>query len=138
MIALYRTSFNQALWLSFACGFLLDLFATQTWIGTYAFIYCFATFCLYPYKTHFFEDGISTLLVMTFIFSAMVGLIKGCWLTLIGGSFSFSWNWVKTELFTLPLQTSLYSLAFFTIPGWLLAQLKKRVKKWKYEKNTSR
>lgn len=134
VISLYKTSLNQALWISLGCGFLLDLYSTQVGIGTYAFIYCLTTFCLYPYKTHFFEDGLSTLPVMTFIYGVIAGLVKACFLLAIGNLFLFSWEWVKIDLFLIPFQTAIYSIAFLKVPQFLFVY----VKKLRYEKSSAR
>ena len=77
VIVLYRCPFHQALWWSFTCGLIVDLFATQTKLGVYTLNYCLITFWISGYKTHFFEDRFSTLPVMVFIFSALSNVLQG-------------------------------------------------------------
>jgi len=112
-IALYRCPLNQALWWSLGCGLVFDLYASQTKLGIYALNYCLSTFFLYGYKTHFFEDRLSTLPVMIFIYCFLSQLIQGALLLAIGKPFHYSWEWLRTDLFYIPLQTSLYGFLVF-------------------------
>ena len=128
VIALYRCPLNQALWWSFACGLFLDLFASQTSLGTYALTYCLATFCLYGYKTHFFEDRQSTLPVMIFCYTCLSNVILGALLLAIAKPFHFSWEWVRTDLLLVPLATSIYGVLAFKAPWALFRKMRKRVR----------
>lgn len=105
---------------------MLDLFSSQMRLGTYAANYCIATFCLYGYKTHFFEDRRSTLPVMTFSYSCVSNVIQGIMLLVVGQASYLSWEWVQMELLVIPLQTAIYSVVAFTLPQACMMRMKKR------------
>ena len=126
VLALYRCPLNHALWWSLGCGLILDLYSSESRLGTYALNYCLTTFCLYGYKMHFFEDRFSTLPVMSFCYACLSNFIQACLLLAVGNSFHFSWEWLQSEMLSSPMQTSLYSMIGYRGPLSLLAQMKKR------------
>lgn len=134
VLTFYRTPFNQALWWSFGCGLFLDLYSSQTRLGTYALNYCLSTLCLYRYNSHFFEDRLSTLPAMTFFYSCVSQFIQSVLLFAIDFPFHFSWNWVQTDLLMIPLQTSLYGVLAFHLPTMGYAQIKKRYSLLRYKR----
>lgn len=126
VLALYRCPLNHALWWSLGCGLILDLYSAQTRLGIYALNYCLTTLTLYGYKTHFFEDRLSTLPVMSLCYSCLSNFIQSCLLLIIGNPFHFSWEWVQADIFSIPLQTSLYSMLAFSGPMAMMAHMKRR------------
>lgn len=117
----YRNSFSSCLWWALLCGLIVDLLSNQTRLGTYALNYCLTTAFLYGYKQHFFEDRLSTLPVMTFCFAILstaiqVGILYG-----FGKPFTLSWEWIKSDLFWMPLQDALYAAAAVAFPLSLLS-----------------
>lgn len=126
VLAFYRCPLNRALWWALISGLFIDLFSSQTPLGIYALNYCLATFLLHRYKFHFFEDGLSTLPVMTLFFCFLSNLIQAILLCALGKPFYFSWEWVQSDLFLVPLQTALYAILAFTLPSLSIVQLRRR------------
>lgn len=126
ILAFYRTPFNHALWWAFACGCVVDLFSSQTPLGTYALNYCCTTFLLYKTKDHFFEDRLSTLPVMTLLFSTLSNSLQGILLYAFGKAFHLSLEWVQEELILTPLKTALFAIFAFTLPVIAVQRLRRR------------
>ncbi len=126
VLCFYRCSLSQCLWWSLACGFMIDLLASQTRLGVYAFNYCLTTICIYRYKFHFFEDRLSTLPAMTFCFACLSTLIQAAIFYLTGKPFSISWEWIKNDLFLSPFQNALYAACLFTFPFVFMLHFKRR------------
>lgn len=122
----YRNSLTGCLWWSFVCGFIVDLFCADTRLGNYAMNYCLATFCLYRYRFHFFEDRLSTLPTMTFGFTCLSAFIQIAIFYVINRPFAISWSWLFSDFLFIPLQTSLYAILAFNLPSLLLIYLKRR------------
>jgi len=116
VLIFYRCPLKQALWWSFACGMMVDLFLADTRLGTTALNYCTVTFFLHNTQFHFFEDRQSTLPVMTFFYSSLSNLIQGMLLTATGEPFHSSWSWVQSDLLFIPVKTSLFSLLCYNFP----------------------
>ena len=123
VLSFYRCPFNRSLWWALFCGLFIDLFSSQTPLGTYAFNYCLTAFLLYRYKDHFFQDALSTLPVMTLFFTCCSNLIQGFLLYALGLPFHFSWEWVNSDLFFVPLLTALYAIIAFKLPSLAFAKL---------------
>ena len=71
VLAYYRASYFKALALSVLCGFLIDLYSSDTRMGLYTLTYFLTTVCLYGRKQTLFEDQPSTLPLMTLLFSVV-------------------------------------------------------------------
>lgn len=122
----YRSSLIGCLWWSLISGFIVDLFSADTRLGNDALNYCLATFFLYPYRFHFFEDRLSTLPTLTFCLTCLSALIQVAIFYAISRPFALSWHWLFTDFLFVPLQTSLYAIFAFTIPSLLITYYKRR------------
>lgn len=122
----YRCSLTGCLWASLICGFIVDLFSAETRLGNYAMNYCLATFCLYRYRFHFFEDRLSTLPTMVFCFTCLSSLIQIAIFYTTSRPFALSLNWLFSDLMIIPIQTSLYAVLAFTFPSTLIIYFKRR------------
>lgn len=126
-ICFYRCKLIAVLWWALACGLIVDLFSADTPIGTTAANYCVVSIVFYRYQFHFFEDRISTLSVLSFIFSFFSNFIKILTNYFLGKPFLLlSWGWLFDEFFIYPWQAALYALLAFTLPLLFIFSLKKR------------
>lgn len=122
----YQKDKTTGMWWAFLCGLIIDLLSTHMRLGTYAFTYCLVTWILYPHKQHFFEDNLTTLPLMTALFSILSILIQICLLYTMNQKILFSWNWMKEELFWTPVQDGLYAGIAFSFPSLFFPKITKR------------
>lgn len=66
--SLYRKPLTKTLWLGFFAGIFLDLLSANVRFGLHALNYVFALYLLEKIKRHFFEDSLTTIPLMTFLF----------------------------------------------------------------------
>jgi hypothetical protein len=104
---------------------MIDLLSSQTRLGIYALTYCLGGAYLYRSKLHFFEDALSTLPVMTFCFACLTSLIQAGVFFAMGEQFFLSWEWLKSDLFWMPLQDAVYAFLAFTLPALVLSKMRR-------------
>lgn len=126
ILTYYNKSKFFSMWMSFLCGFLIDLLAFKTRLGIYPLSYCLSTWILYPQKQHFFEDSLSTLPIMTFLFSILSTLIQIVLNNLFGQQISFSLDLVFHDLIGMPLLDAFYAGIAFTILALFIPKATKR------------
>lgn len=124
VISFYKQTFTTCLWLSLLCGLIVDLFAAQTRLGLYGINYCITTFFLYSQRTHFFEDSLSTVPILTLFFSISSTLIQTALLYAMGQDLLLSWMWVRSDLFLMPLVDAVYAAIAFTLPSLFIPRIK--------------
>lgn len=122
ILSFYQLPLPKCLWWALICGFIVDLLSSQTRLGIYSINYCVTAALLYRYKYFFFEDRPSTIPVMTACFAFVSALIQLGLFYITGKVFSFSWEWVKSDLLWMPLQDAFYALIAFTLPSWLFTK----------------
>lgn len=128
IIACYQKPLKVCLGLAFGCGLLLDLLSSYTRLGLHAFDFCTTLILLFPQRRNFFADHLSTLPIMTFLFSMLSTLIMAILLYSIETRNLFSWAWVFTDLILMPLLDAAYAFCFFILPPLLLGKPRKRGK----------
>lgn len=110
----YKSRQSQTLWVALLCGLSMDLFASGSRFGFFALTFLFATLFVCQLKRYFFKDRLSTLPVMTFLFSSALSILQ-LTLSLIFqrdlASVSFSWNWAWWNIVGLPACDALFALA---------------------------
>lgn len=116
ILASYNKSKIACLWLAIICGLIVDLLSAQHRLGIYALNYCLTIMILYSQKQHFFEESLSTFPIMTYFFVVISTLTQVGILYIFGKGFSLSWEWIKDNLFFLPLLDSFYAALAFTFP----------------------
>lgn len=104
----------------------MDLLSSQQHLGLYALNYCLTLWMIYPQKRNFFEDRLSTLPVMTYLFSFLSTLIHLLLLDSFEKSLSLSWIWVGTDLLLMPLADAFYAFIWFTLPSLFMPRAPKR------------
>lgn len=122
----YRNSKIQSLWLAVFCGFMIDLFSAQTRLGFYALTYFFTVELLYAQQRHFFEDRLSTLPIMTFLFTLLSTLIQVSLLYVFDTGIILSGEWMRNDLILNPLYDAIYAVLAFTLPTSLFFRRKYR------------
>jgi rod shape-determining protein MreD len=116
IMAYYRRSLTASLWLSLLCGLLLDLIAFDQRLGLHALNYCLTTYILYRQKQNFFEDSLTTIPILTVIFSAISTLLQVVLLFIFENGLPLSLGWAATDLVVMPLCDGLYGLLCFSFP----------------------
>lgn len=127
IILYYQRPFVRCLWYSFFCGLIIDLLSAQPPFGFYACNYTLATAIIYHQKRNFFADHLSTLPIMTFLFSCTLTILEVIFLNVFGLSMSLSWQWVFADLLILPAGDAIFAfLCFILIPMSLRRKPKRR------------
>ena len=122
----YRQKKIKCLWLAFLCGFLIDLFSTQTRLGFYALTYFLTAEILYNQQRNFFEDRFSTLPIMTFLFAIISTVIQIPLLYAFDIGLDLSMEWFKNDLILNPLYDAIYAALAFTLPSIFFYRTKPR------------
>lgn len=128
VIVCYQMTLSRALWIAFGCGMVLDLLTAHTRLGLYAMDFCVTLAMLYPQRRNFFADSLSTLPIMTFLFSTLSTLVMAIMLYVIEMKSVFSWSWFLTDLLVLPAADALFAFAVFIGPAYFLGRPQRRGK----------
>ncbi|SCA64080.1 Uncharacterized protein SCG7086_BX_00020 [Chlamydiales bacterium SCGC AG-110-P3] len=102
-LAFYRTHLISCLWLALVCGLVMDLIASHHHMGIHSIAYCGSAALIYRYKRHLFEDKITTLPIMAFLFSALNTCIAATLYGAFEASFTWSWQWIICDVVLMPL-----------------------------------
>ncbi len=124
----YLKSFEESLWISCLCGILLDLLSSNVRFGLHALSYTVTSALLYSQKRNFFEDNLSTLPVLTYLYSFSTTIFQIVLLMILQKGVALSWEFVKIDLGFLPFQDALYSFICFGIPKLIFGQPAKKGK----------
>jgi hypothetical protein len=116
----YKRPLSHCLWIAFGCGLFMDLLAPFPRLGILALNYCLTSLIVYRSKAHFFEDGLTSLPVMTFLFAEVSTLIQIILLKVFATAPTLSLYWVGTDLIVMPLADALYAWIWFAFPAHLL------------------
>lgn len=115
IILFYQKSFPYCLWAAFLCGLTIDLLSIQSPFGFYACNYTLATAVIYPQKRNFFADHLSTLPIMTVLFSVVATLLEVVFIYIFGNPISIGLQWMITDLTIMPLFDGLYAFVWFIL-----------------------
>lgn len=111
-VACYQLQLVPLLWLAFGTASLVSLFEPEPSLAIHAWAYVGITYLLARYKHYFFEDSLSTLPIMSALFSVALTLLFQAF----QGFTLVSWKWVVTDLVLLPLMDGAYAFICFTAP----------------------
>jgi len=125
-IVYQRKRFNQAIWIAFGSGIIMDLITSQSRLGLFTINFLLTTFCLYRQKRHFFEDHLFTLSLFTFFISALSTFIQFILLSMFDHPPKCSIRFICTEFMLMPLFDALYAWIWFIGPMKLYQYIKKR------------
>lgn len=126
IIAYYSCPFLTCLWLSLFCGLLTDLLASNLHLGVHALSYYMVTLILYKQRRFFFEDNLSTLPVMTALFSGLSTVVLALVLYFLEGGAPMNWVWVLTDFAGYSLADAIYASLCFQTPILLMKMWPKR------------
>ena len=112
----YEKSKIASIWASLICGIFMDAITFNSMFGSFTLNYCCTTFLLYNRKTLFFEDSLSTIPILTYLFSIISTFSQYLFLSYFSKGFEISLKWIYCDLFVMPLTDSIYALLFFTLP----------------------
>lgn len=126
VIVCYQQPLRKAIWAGIGCGFIFDLLSPHTRLGLHALDFCVATALIYPQKRHFFADSLSTLPIMTFLFSVISTALLAVMLYVIEMQNVFSLAWVATDLLFLPIADAAFAFLAFILPSFLFGQRPRR------------
>lgn len=125
VICLYQHTRLAVLWRAYFCGIFLDLLSSNPILGLSSLNYSLVSWLLYKQTRNFFDDKLSTLPLMTFLFSFLSTLVSLVLSLFFGHSFSLNWTWVASDLVGMSFVDSLYALLVFSLPLQLIYRLRK-------------
>lgn len=117
IILYYQRSYLTCLWGALLCGLVIDLLSSDMRIGLHSVDYCLTTWLLYGQRRHFFADSLSTLPIMTILFSITATVIQVVIVHIFEQPLVVSWQWVLTDLVYMPLFDACYAFAWFVLPS---------------------
>lgn len=128
IILFYQKSLPVSLWLSFLCGLIIDLLSAQSPFGFNACSYTLTTATIYRQKRNFFSDHLSTLPIMTFLFSFLTTIFEIIILSIFGFHASIGFQWIISDLLLMPCFDALFAfLGFILIPLSLQKKSKRSI-----------
>lgn len=122
VVANYQCRMQTVLWLAVLCGMIIDLLSSAPRLGIDAMSYFISMIILYRQKKNFFADSVSTLPLMTCLFSSLSMLITGFLLYIIDMQNIYSWKWLLTDVIIYPLVDAFYAFGLFILPAMLLGK----------------
>jgi rod shape-determining protein MreD len=125
VVSLYRHERIALLWRACLCGVCVDLLSSGSLFGLTAMNYCCVTFLLYKQTRNFFEDKLSTLPLMTFLFSFLSTGFLALAALFLQRSYPLGWSWVATDWIGMSMADAAYALFVFSLPLELVAQIRK-------------
>lgn len=117
VVLCYQLPLTRCLWWGFGCGLLLDLLSDTSHIGLFATSYTFSTFVLYRLKHYFFADHLSTLPLMTALFSSISTISLLILFRLFEKGFVFHWSFLFTDVLFMPLLDGFFAFTLFILPS---------------------
>lgn len=128
IISCYQKQLPACLWIALFCGLILDLLSSQTRLGIQALSFCLTLIILYPQKRNFFADSLSTLPIMTFLFTSISSLGMAVLLYSLEMKNVLSWQWLATDLIMMPALDALFAFCSFILPALIFGKPRKRGK----------
>lgn len=129
VIVFYKKEFQAALKIAFFCGLFLDLLYSNLRLGLYAANFFFTVWVLYDKKKHFFEESLTTIPLMTFLFSLVSFFFQIFLLKIFDRTNSYLSFALFQDIFFMALLDAIYGFVWFTLPHNLFAKHKIRFKK---------
>lgn len=122
IIACYKKNLLSALWFGFICGLILDLLSSSGRLGIHSLNFCITLMILYPQKRNFFADSLSTLPIMTLLFSMISSFVMVILLYSLEINYMLSWHWLLTDLIVMPIVDAAYAFSLFTLPALIFGK----------------
>lgn len=137
ILAIYRLPKHLALYWALAAGLTIDLFSSYTRFGSYACCTVATTFIFYRMRYYLFEESLTTIGLMTYLFSITLTLIQVFFFSITNGSMHLSWEWIKLNMVWYPFITTIYAFFCFTLPAATLLNRKWRLR-WLHQRKRRR
>lgn len=131
VLCFYKFSKFRVLVRACFCALFLDLLSSHAHFGITPLNFCCVSLLLFSQKHHFFADKLSTLPLLTFLFSFLSTLFSLTLLSFQKKVFLFHGSGCVTDLLLLPLLDAAYSLIVFSLPFQLhygFRRLRRRIK----------
>lgn len=122
IMAMYQKSLTTCLFFGIGCGTLLDLLSAYSFFGLHAAAYCGTILILHPQRRHVFADSVTTLPIMTALFSSISTAFLALLLDLLDIADVFSWPWVTTDLIIFPVGDAALSFALYIFPALIFGK----------------
>lgn len=117
IIAIYQKSLPTCLFLAIICGTILDLLSAYPTFGLHAASYCASLIAIYPQRRNVFADSLTTLPIMTAVFSSISCCLLALLLHFLDVADVFSWSWVATDLIALASVDGALSFILYILPS---------------------
>lgn len=128
IIAVYQRSLPFCLLCALGLGLIIDLLSSYNRFGITSCNYFLCTFILYPQKRHFFADRLSTLPLMTALFSTLSLSLHYLIQQAFEKPVPFAWEWLATDGLIMPLMDASTAFLVYTVPALLIGRRPKRGK----------
>ncbi len=117
ILFLYKNNLSKSLWMAFCCGLILDLLTTGNRVGLFALNFTLTLLFLYRLKSYFFRDRLSTLPIMTFLFSATAAFLQLFLEGIFQGATALhiSRQWLLSDLIQAPFCDAFFALILLLI-----------------------
>lgn len=115
ILVYYQKPYSSSLWISIACGLILDLLASNVRFGLYALNFAMTAAIIYKQRWNFFADSFSTLPIMTFLFSFTSTVIQALLFYIFAKPIPLSLAWVFTDLLAFPALDAIFAVVWFLI-----------------------
>ncbi|MCB1180775.1 MAG: mreD [Chlamydiia bacterium] len=125
ILVMYKMDFFSLLVRASFAGIIMDLFSAHSFFGLSSLLHLFTAMIVYTMRLNFFEDKLTTLPIMTFIFSVLFSLLELFFYPLLGGSISINFRWILSDLFCMPFADAILALFVFSLPFQLTKALSK-------------
>lgn len=119
-VLFYKCTFKTILVLSLVCGVFTDLISGQGALGLYTLCYVGSSLLLYHLKVFFFEDGITTLPILSYLYAVMFSLLEILILAFSKQLPQLTLPKVLDHLFVIPLANIIYAFVWFSLPVYWL------------------
>lgn len=117
IICYYQKSYPKALQYSILSGCIIDLFSSPLRFGIHALNYSLTTACIYHQKRNLFADNLTTLPLMTFLFSFVSTIIQVILLFIFATPIALSFTFIFSDLLFMPAMDALFSFCWFILPN---------------------
>lgn len=122
IISFYQKPLLTCLWYALFCGLIIDIFSGSSRLGFTAMNYTLSVFLLYPQKKHFFSDSITTLPIMTFLFSLLSTVFQFMILYSLNKQPLVNIKWIASDLLLMSFFDAAFAFTLFVIPGLLIGK----------------
>jgi hypothetical protein len=116
VISCYIFEKITCLWLALGIGLILDLYGSHEPFALLAAVYCVSCWLLYTAKPLFFEDSLSTIPILTALFSMISTIIYAFALSFFSGNHPLSLEWMVSDVLLMSLVDAIYAVLWIGIP----------------------